>query len=197
LLAGAVAAQENGGSPEPAAPPPAARDVELDGPRYYFYRPDTPYGSAGQFSPLNVLATRGFSTLSWSSSERHLFRIPWGNGWSNVWDALAHPDAAVQRNGGWGHFIRQELGPVSWNVWEWAFAPNYSGHLVAGGITYRELAEWYDAHGAPAPRVLGAASAMATILVNEAIESREGDEGYASSMSDVYFFEPLGIALFS
>jgi hypothetical protein len=180
--------------------PEAARDsaaVPAGAPRYYFYQSELPYGSTGQFSPLNVLATRGFSTLSWSSAERHPLRIEWGTGWASVWDALTHPDAAVRRNGGWGHFLQQEFGPIGWNAWAWAFAPNYAGHLVAGGITYRALSEWYDAHGAPLPRVLGGASTMAIILVNEAIESRDGTEGYASTMSDVYFFEPLGIALFS
>jgi hypothetical protein len=189
-----LAAQQNGNN---GASTRDSAAVSTGAPRYYFYRPELAYGSAAQFSPLNVLATRGFSTLSWSSSERHPLRIDWGTGWANVWDALAHPNAAVQRNGGWGHFLKQEFGPVSWNVWEWAFAPNYAGHLVAGGITYRMLSEWYDAHGAPLPRVLGGASTMAVILVNEAIESRSGTSGYASTTSDVYIFEPLGIALFS
>jgi hypothetical protein len=196
LLPRSASAQDDDAGQPPAVPDSVPAETSA-GMRYYFYRPDVPYGSAGQFSPLSVLATRGFSTLSWSSSERHPLRIDWGSGWANVWDALAHPNATVQRAGGWADFAWQELGPVGWNVWEWAFAPNYAGHLVAGGITYRALTEWYDARGAPSPRVLGAATAMATILVNEAIESRNGTAGYASTTSDVYFFEPLGIALFS
>ena len=112
LPAWRAAAQEPGNGEGPAAPATASTGA----PRYFFYHPDQPYGSAGQFSPLNVMATHGLSTLAWSSAERHLLRIDWGNGWSNVWDAVARPAAAVERSGGCGHWLHQELGPVTWHV---------------------------------------------------------------------------------
>lgn len=192
-----VAAQENTDGAPADDPAGEAAGPANEIPDYFFYQPETPYGSAAQFSPLNVLATRGFSTLMWSDSERHPLRIDWGNGIANLWDAIASPHAAIERSGGFRAWLHDEFLPEGWNVWSWAFAPNYAGHVIAGGITARGLGEWFDAHGAPAPRVLGGVAAMATILVNEAIESRNGTAGYSSTTADVYVFEPLGIALFS
>jgi hypothetical protein len=166
-------------------------------PRYFFHQPELGYGSAARFSPLSVLLDRGFSTLMWDSAERRPLRIEWTRGWTNVWDALAHPMPAIERWGGMKPVLRGQFLPETWNVWEWAFAANYAGHVLAGGQSYRALAEWYDDNGVPMPAVAGAATVMGTILVNEAIESRFLHEGVPSTVFDVYVFEPLGIALFS
>jgi hypothetical protein len=164
---------------------------------YLFHRPELGYGSAARFSPLSVLFDRGFSTLLWDSAERRPQRIDWSEGWANVGDALAHPMAAIERGGGMKSVLRREFLPDDWNVWEWAFAANYMGHMLAGGQTYRALAEWYDEKHVPFPAAAGAATVMGTILVNEAIESTGSEAGVAGTVFDVYVFEPIGIALFS
>ena len=204
LVAGDAAAQSTGEATQPDASvegPTAPDAIEtpppVTEPPYLFYRPDLGYGSAARFSPLSILLDRGFSTLMWDSAERRPLHIEWERGWTNVWDALAHPMPAIDRWGGMKPVVRGQFLPENWNVWEWAFAANYAGHVVAGGQTYRALAEWYEANGVPLPEVAGAATVMATILVNEAIESRLLDAGVPSTVFDVYVFEPMGIALFS
>jgi hypothetical protein len=175
----------------PVADPPRVK------PSYLFYRPEVDYGTARQFSPLSVVLNRGFSTLVWQGAERRPLHMKWRNGWGVVWGSLAHPDAAVERRGGWNVWAHDELGPFSWDPWGWMFASNYAGHTVAGGITYRMLSEWYDHHGVPAPRVFAGATVMGSILVNEAVEGQKGGPGAPSTVADVYLFEPLGIAAFS
>jgi hypothetical protein len=189
-------AQVGEDAPPPDAPPEVPVSTATQ-PLYFFHRPDLEFGSAARFSPLSVLLDRGFSTLMWDPAERHPLRIDWNRGWSSVGDALAHPLDAIERSGGLGPVLRREFLPEDWSVWEWAFAANYMGHAVNGGITYRALSEWFHEQGVPLPRVAGAASVIGSILVNEAIESREFDYGVASTTFDVYVFEPLGIALFS
>lgn len=165
-------------------------------PEYFFYRPGQEFGSTSQFGPVSVVLNRGFSTIVWSEAERRPLHIDWGNGWTNVRESLTHPARVAESQGGVGEFLFGEFGPKG-SVWQWAFATNLMGHVVGGGITYRALGEWYDAHGVPYPMVAGAASAMGVILINEMIVVQHLDEGSPSTWSDVYVFEPIGIALFS
>ena len=193
---------QGGSAAEPvsAAPPDsaaAAAQPKLAGSPYLFHQPQLGYGSAARFSPLSVVLDRGFSTLMWDSSERRPHHIDWDSGWASVGDALAHPLAAIDRWGGWKPVLRGQFVPENWNVWEWAFMANYAGHVLAGGQTYRALAEWYDEKRVPLPRVAGALTVMGALLVNEAIESTTLDAGVPSTVFDVYVFDPLGIALFS
>jgi len=195
LPTGVGAQQRNSPDGPPVSETTLGLTVERDAP--YFYRPGIDYGSAAQFNPLSVALTRGFSTLVWEGSERRIFSIDWSTGLGTTWDAVAHPVAAVERRGTWRNWFSTEFGPFSRDMWAWAFAPNWMGHTVAGGITYRGLAEWYEANGAPAPSVLAAATTMGAILINEGIENQLGGPGNAGTVADLYFFEPLGIALFS
>ena len=114
-----------------------------------------------------------------------------------MWGALSNPKGAIDRRGGFGTWMRDEMGPVSWDPWGWMFASNWAGHTVAGGITYRMLSEWYQDHRVPAPKVFAAATTMGSIFINEAIEGQKGGPGSSTTVADVYFFEPLGIGLFS
>lgn len=186
--------EENASGPDAGASP----DGTARSPRgFYFYRPEAHYGSYGQFSPLSVSINRGFSTLVWQTSENRLSFIDWRAGLASVGDAVTDPLAAIRRRGGWWAFFKTEFGPFDSDVRTWAFASNFAGHVVAGGISYRGLAEWYAAHGMPASRILGGLTVMGSILINEVIEGREGGPGQASTVADLYIFEPLGIALFS
>jgi hypothetical protein len=98
----------------------------------------------------------------------------------------------VERAGGWGrvsdiHF--NPFGGVPLNRAGWF--PNYFGHLLAGGQSYRYMAEWFEAHGAPYPRATAAATYMATLVVNEVIEAQKGGDLSAGTALDLYLFDPV------
>src|SRR5688572_27737906 len=108
-------------------------------PEYFFYRPGQEFGSTTQFGPVSAVVNRGFSTIVWAASERRPHRIDWEKGWTNVWESLTHPARVTQSQGGVVDFMLGEFGPKG-GIWEWAFASNYMGHVIGGGITYRGLA---------------------------------------------------------
>jgi hypothetical protein len=75
--------------------------------------------------------------------------------------------------------------------------PNYSLHLLGGGITYTGLREWFEDYGVPAPRVFAAGVLMASAFVNESLENR-GVVGFNTDcIADLWFFDIGGIILFS
>jgi hypothetical protein len=154
-------------------------------------------GSASLVSPATILVNRSLSTLVYMTSERRLGRVDWGAGWTSVRDALTHPGAAVNRAGGLGTWLKHEFGPTGYDVWAWAWAANYGGHVLAGGITYRLMSDWFAQRGVPKPRVAGALFTWGAGLVNEVLENQQWTRGMATTVADAYIFEPLGILLFS
>jgi len=178
------------------APPPAA-EPEAASPPTAFTDSRTGFGSAALVAPGAMLLNRGMSTLIYASTERRIGCIRWGCGWRSVKDALAHPVAAIERSGGWEQWLRHEFVPGSWDVWSWAWTANYGGHVLAGGITYRVAADWFAQRGVPHPRVTGAVFTWGLGLVNEVLESQGQERGAATTVGDLYVFEPLGILLFS
>ena len=174
---------------------------------YIFLRPHVDYGSEALFGPVQVVLNRAFSTTVWAGAERRLGSVEWRGGIHSVWDALSQPGAAIERAGGFGTWIKRETLPGS-SVWTWSFAPNIAGHLVAGGISYRHLAEWMKFRGVPAPRLVAAGFSWAAGFVNEVMEAAYDWEnveivradpwppGHASTVGDLYIFDPLGMLLF-
>jgi hypothetical protein len=78
------------------------------------------------------------------------------------------------------------------------YFPNYMLHLIGGGMESRKITEWYDAHGYPLPRILGALTTMSYHYINEIIEN--GDVVFYSNVDpipDLLIFDPLGIILFN
>ena len=165
---------------------------------YIFLRPHIDYGSAALFGPVQVGLNRAFSTTVWAGAERRLGSVEWQDGFHTVWDALSHPGAAIERAGGFGTWLKRETLPGS-SVWTWSFAPNIAGHLVAGGISYRHLAEWMEFRGVPAPRLVAAGFSWASDFINEVMEAANaspGSPGHATTVADLYIFDPLGMLIF-
>ena len=166
----------------PAAPQPA------------FYL-GLPYGSDAYMGPIDVILNKGFAVAQFNNRNRYVFDYDYGN--RHVWNSVTHPLENVRRSGGWEKLIREELLPLSlyWRKWKWA--PNYFGHVLEGGITYRRLAEWHEAHGVPLPAVSAAVVTMGSALINEMYAHPGYVEGTTATMADLLFFDPLGIVLFA
>lgn len=172
-----------------------ARDsssVPDDGP--YFYH-GTDYGTDAYAGPIDVLLNKGFATAQWPQSDRSIFEYPYG--WSATVEALAHPNRAVQNSGGWWNVISNEILPFSDSGWKsWAWAPNYYGHLLEGGIASRRLSEWYEARNVPHPALMAGATTWAAAFLNEAYEN-PGQVVYAGIATDLLVFDLGGILLFT
>ncbi len=194
LWATLLGRQLHGQLPAGSVPPDATSATEEE--RGFFYRPDIDFGSHATSGPLNVLMNRGLSVMHFRGIERGLGDTNWGQGWANVRDALLHPGPAIERRGGWGAWLRREWIPTDFQIWQWAWAPNYAGHLAAGGMTYRYLEEWAAANGIPRPGVSAAAFLWGTMVLNEVIESQSQSTPSAGTVSDLLMFDPLGMLLF-
>ncbi len=175
---------------------PAAKAAPDRGP--FFYHGQA-YGTDAYAGPLDVLFNKGFAIAQWEGRGRNLFTYQYG--WGALRGTLEHPGPLVQQAGGWKEVLRWQAVPFAegnFNDAQWV--PNYFGHIVEGGIVYRRLREWNEAHGVPLPSVMAGLVTYASALVNEAYEMPRGEpgaeNGTAGSVVDLYIFDPLGVLFF-
>lgn len=131
---------------------------------YLFYKPKD-YGSESQFNPLASFITWSYDTLQVPESFND-FNM--SKHWETVRFDLQHPNNAIQRQGGWNAFINRQILPYRGGRADWV--PNYSLHLLGGGMVYRKNAEWFEAHGVPYPKLTSALIGTAAELLQETVE---------------------------
>jgi hypothetical protein len=154
-----------------------------------------PYGSHALTSPATLFLTKGYEIMQLHNHRRDLWTFPYGKAGSAVWDAVIHPVAAVERGGGWGRWLREEIFPIAQEPSEAKWFPNYTEHLIGGGMSARILAEWYEARGFPHPYVWGGVTVMAASYMNEVVENRGETVGSSGNVADLYVFDLGGIFL--
>jgi hypothetical protein len=148
------------------------------------------------FNPISVLMNGGLDVLQSYNSSTRADGIPWDKGATSVWRNVTSPAYYINRYG-WNKFLRQEVFPTSLDITKAQWVPNYTLHLIGGGMEYRKLSEWYDYHGYPLPFVFGAATTMGYHFINELVENGPAIHGNTDAIADFCIFDPLGIALFS
>lgn len=161
---------------------------------YLFYR-GRPYGTDAYTGPLDPILNKGFAVAQFNNRDRFIFEYDYAT--RHVWRSLTEIDSNVERFGGWEKLLREEVFPLSFDWREWKWAPNYVGHLLEGGMTYRRLAEWNRAHGVPLPRLTAAVIKMGADVINEMYAHPGFEHGTAATATDLLFFDPLGIVLFT
>jgi hypothetical protein len=154
------------------------------------------YGSESTFNPISVLLNGGLDELQIYGHTNAFADVPWDLGGTNVWRNILAPMPQINTYG-WGKFLRQEIIPSSLDVEHAQFFPNYELHLIGGGMVYRKMSEWYDAHGYPFPSAWGAATVMTYHFINEIVENGPGQGSNVDAIADLLIFDPLGILLFS
>jgi hypothetical protein len=172
---------------------PAAAD---DGPppRNYYFGYD--YGTQSLFNPVWVLVNRGFDVLQDLTDQRNFLDLHYGSNAANVARNLVDPFPPISKRG-WGRFLREEIFPLSYTPTTSRWIPNYTLHLLGGGVTYAGLAEWFQDARFPWPRAWSAATVLAAAFVNETIEN-DGVRGpNTDALADIFVFDIGGIVFFS
>ena len=164
-----------------------------------FFNRGRDFGTDAYGGPFDLIINKGYATTQWVTSggdfdRRMIFENPYG--WRGVWNSVRRPGEAAAQGGGWGRLLRNEVIPFSTSDWKsWAWASNYTGHLLEGGIANRRLTEWYEARGVPGAAVLAGITTMGASVINEAYEGGKGGMT-GSTMIDLLAFDLGGVLLF-
>jgi hypothetical protein len=181
-------------TPPALSPPPAPPLVPPAKPRYFYFGLD--YGSQALYGPLWVFVNRGYDVLQDHVAGRNIFTFDYRTNLGNVARNIANPFPAIAADG-WKTFLTEEIFPLSFTQSTARWTPNYSLHLIGGGMTYTSLREWFEDYGVPAPRVFSAVTLMASAFVNESLENK-GFVGFNTDcIADIWVFDIGGIILFS
>ncbi len=161
--------------------------------RYFYY--DRDFGSDAYFNPVSSFVNYSVDTLQIPASfdDKEL-----DDRWNEVRENLINPGAAIESSGGVDNFIHTQIFPIYYDD---RFAdsiemiPNYTLHLIGGGMVYRKNVEWFDARGYRYSWLWAATLGMAAEVVQEVLEKKSTDSD--DEVADVYIFRPLGMLLFS
>ncbi len=166
--------------------------VRAQGPVFYKGRD---FGSEAMYNPVSLTLNAGFDMFQ-VNRNRDFVHMPFAAGMRNVGKNLGDPLAAVRRYG-WGNFLKDQVIPLGLSKDNGQWWPNYTLHLIGGGMTYRATTEWYEYHGFPAPVVFSLATMAVYHMVNEVTENGDYQGDNVDPIADIYLFDLGGILLFT
>lgn len=172
-------------------PPPTTAMAQQDTARVNggpFLYHELGYGSDATFSPLSVVMNLGYEDQQRRNAIRNVFEYPYRSKVKSVWNALSSPLATIERYGGWYTWIGNEILPLGQGTDRAGWWPNYTTHLIGGGLQTRMLTEWYRAKGVPGAPVWAAVNFMAVSFLHEMTQS-PGDVGSGSTLADLVVFD--------
>ncbi len=162
---------------------------------YLFYH-GYDYGSQAVYNPLSMTISATFDVLQINNRTNDLTTLHLANGFANVWANFIDPMPAVKQYG-YKQFFSSEIFPLGLAGDSYQYVPNYTLHLLGGGMTYIATAEWYEYHGYPRPRLLSGITMTVMHFFNEALENNAFDGPNVDPIADLWLFDPGGIVLFS
>jgi hypothetical protein len=154
------------------------------------------YGSEAMIQPASIVLIGGYSIFQTGDRDRDPFGVDYRNGWRNVWRNVADPIGGI-RAFGWRKFLASEVFPTSLAPKSAQYVPNYEMHLIGSGMTFRQLSEWYGAHGFGHGRIWSAATCYTYHVLNEVVENDAYRGVNVDPIADLWIFDPAGIILFS
>jgi hypothetical protein len=160
-----------------------------------YYYTGKQYGSEGLFNPLYFLLNCGYDNFQ-VMSNRSLIHQDYRPGFDNVWRNLKDPFSAI-RTSGTKDFLTTEVFPTSLAKKHAQWVPNYKLHLIGGGMSYREMAEWYAYHNVPLPKTMSFFTMATAWFINESLENGTLKGVNVDPIADMYIFNLGGVLLFS
>jgi hypothetical protein len=122
--------------------------------------------------------------------------VPFRHGWRRLWSDIGHPVRTIEI-GGWDDFLGTEVIPVSVNRKNAQYWPNYTLHLIGGGMSSVMMREWFAQHGFRHPGLGEAVTMTAYDFLNETVEAGGRFAPSTDAIADLFLFDPAGIWLFS
>lgn len=171
----------------------AAPAQEDHGPWFY---DGLPYGSDALVNPVRLIVDGGFGTLQFDNRSNRLGDVRFGDGWHRISIDLGNPVKTIQMHG-WGDFLKNEVLPISVNRRNAQYWPNYTLHLVGGGMSYVMMREWYQQREIGHPGAFAGLTLAAYDVLNEVVEADHRTERTTDAVVDICIFDPAGVWLFS
>ena len=160
---------------------------------YYFYR-GRAFGSEATFNPAVKLLQGGFYILDDDNRSNNPFVVRYADGLENLTWNLTHPFSAINEYG-WTRFLTTEILPnPRRRTAQWV--PNYFGHILGEGMTFRATEEWFRFNGYRHPTRLALVTTLLESTLNEVVENGDYRGTNVDPIADMYIFNPLGILLF-
>ncbi len=160
---------------------------------YYYFAYS--YGNQSIYNPLTVILNRGWDVVQCQLNRRQIFKIDYYPAAKNVLENWKNPIENISQTG-WKTFLSQEIFPLDFSKHGARWAPNYSLHLLGGGVSYKMLSEWFDYQEVPLPRVNSAIVILFCAFVNETLENKNLGKN-TDAIADFYFFDIPAIFLFN
>lgn len=158
----------------------------------YFYS-GKDYGSEAIYTPFTQIISGGFDMVFVLNESSRLDEIDFKQGAIELYETLRYPKEGIDWIG-WDTFLRSEI-LISTKNGQWV--PNYTMHLLGGGMEYARLADFYKYHGAKFPRIYAAFTATTEHLLNEFVENIDREWLNYGTVSDIYLFNNAGMIAFS
>ncbi len=178
-------------TPDSVAPARAVADTST-GP--WFYR-GLPYGSESLIHPVRLVLNGGFGILQFDDRSNRLGDVNFRHGWNRLWSDVGSPFRTI-RIAGWGDFLRREVVPVSASRRSAQYWPNYTLHLIGGGMSDVMMREWFEQHGAANPTLSARVTLASYHLLNEVVEASAREAPATDAVADLLIFDPAGVWLF-
>jgi hypothetical protein len=177
----------------PFLPAPAPVGDDHGGP--WFYQ-GLPYGSESLIHPLRMIVNGGFGALQFENRSNRFDDLHLRQGWHRLWADLKDPVQTIQTVG-WNRFLRTEVIPIKVSRESGQYWPNYTLHLIGGGMSHVMMREWFEQHGFEHSSLAAGATLTTYPLLNEVVETDDRQTPSTDAVADLLVFDPLGVWLFS
>ena len=129
-------------------------------------------------------------------NKRNLKKFPFADGAKNVLKNISNPFTVIKHYG-WKNFLNDQVLPLSLNKKNGQFFPNYTLHLIGGGMEFAATEEWYKYNNIPVPGLMSFLTMAAYHLINETVENDRYIGEDVDPIADIYIFDLGGIILFT
>ncbi|MGD0338220.1 MAG: hypothetical protein ABSB78_05475 [Bacteroidota bacterium] len=160
----------------------------------YFYK-GYDYGSDAVYNPISVILNGGFDMFQ-VSHQRNIGKVPFYQSGKNVLRNILDPIGPIRRYG-WWNFLQEQVIPISFNRENAQYWPNYSLHLIGGGMEYTMMKEWYEYNNCAYPRLFSIVTLYTYHFINEITENDTYIGDNVDPIADLCLFDVGGIILFS